>query len=141
MDTVVVLGNMAWNAGLVAVAGYMVKQWMTKIENRTDANAVNIAQQTETTQKNLAQFTATTVKELKDSIKENRVEANSRADTIIQSIDKLADHIAVANGRTSKLEGKLAMQLKLCDERRRSGDKCYYYMGEERRKEVDDDDV
>lgn len=131
MDSVYIFGNMAWNAGLLAVTGYFVKQWMGKMDKRADVNAENIAKQADITRQELAQFTATTTAELKESIGENRIEYNRRADSIIQSIDKLSDHMATANGRTAKLEGKLDTQLKLCDERRRLGE--VHFMGEDRR--------
>ena len=32
MDVSFVWGNMAWNAGLVAIAGVLIKRWMDRIE-------------------------------------------------------------------------------------------------------------
>jgi hypothetical protein len=33
MDVSFVWGNMAWNAGLVAIAGVLIKRWMDRIED------------------------------------------------------------------------------------------------------------
>jgi len=120
MESAYLIGGMAWNAALVAVAGFFIKRWMSTMESRANTNANNIARQSEWVSKELAGFAATTIDDLKESIKENRTEYNRRADTIIQSIDKLSDHMAIANGRTAKLEGRLETQIKVCEERRRN---------------------
>jgi hypothetical protein len=36
--TMFVVGNMAWNAGLVGVAGYLMKRWMDKQESSAEAS-------------------------------------------------------------------------------------------------------
>jgi hypothetical protein len=38
METTFVIGNMAWNACLVGVAGYLVKRWMDKQETSIKTN-------------------------------------------------------------------------------------------------------
>ncbi len=48
---------------------------------------------------------------------DNKEEYKERANTIIESINKLSDHVATANGRTSTLETKVATQIALCQER------------------------
>jgi hypothetical protein len=37
--TMFVVGNMAWNAGLVGLAGWLVKRWVDKQESNTKANS------------------------------------------------------------------------------------------------------
>jgi gas vesicle protein len=113
------IGGMAWNAGLFAVAVFFIKRWMNAMEVKANVNAENIAKQSDWTSKELAKFTATTTEDIKDVIRENRAEYNRRSDSIIQSIDKLSDHMAIANGRTSKLEGRLETQIRICEERQR----------------------
>lgn len=125
MESSYLIGGMAWNAGLVAIAGFFIKRWMNTMETKANVNADNIAKQAEWTSKELARFTATTTEDLKEAIKENRTEYNHKADNIIKSIDKLSDHMVVANGRTSKLEGRLETQIKLCEERRRTQEHHY----------------
>ena len=36
MDTVFILGNMAWNAGLIAIVGFGAKRWMDKVDSKLD---------------------------------------------------------------------------------------------------------
>jgi hypothetical protein len=83
MDNFVV-GNMAWNAGLVAITGFFIKKWMEKVDT---------------------------------SISDNRTERKQEIKEVKESIDKLADHVDIANGRTGKLETKIEKQIALCTER------------------------
>lgn len=36
MDSVFVIGNAAWNAGLVGVSAYFVKKWMDRVDKTID---------------------------------------------------------------------------------------------------------
>lgn len=116
-----------WNTVLIAVAGYFIRRWMGVVEERGRINAQNISTNDERNKEKLAQVTAQTTKEIKDAIRENRTEYQKQSDEIKESIDKLAEHISIANGRTGKLEEKIAVQIALCKQRndaRRLTDPC-----------------
>jgi hypothetical protein len=118
---------LSWMTFLVGVAGYFVRRWMAVVENRGITNAANIEANHEITKKHLAEFTAQTTQELKNAIHENRDEYRRSSSEIKDSIDKLSAHVATANGRTGKLEERIAVQIALCKQRnegRRSNDSC-----------------
>jgi hypothetical protein len=118
---------LSWMTFLVGVAGYFVRRWMAVVENRGITNAANIEANHEITKKRLAEFTAQTTQELKNAIHENRDEYRRSSSEIKDSIDKLSAHVATANGRTGKLEERIAVQIALCKQRnegRRSNDSC-----------------
>ena len=52
-----------------------------------------------------------------DSISKNAKIAEETARELKESIEKLADHVATANGRTGKLEGAVLTINALCNER------------------------
>lgn len=118
---------LSWITFLVGLAGFFVRRWMTVVENRGITNAANIEANHEITKKRLAEFTAQTTQELKNAIHENRDEYRRSSSEIKNSIDKLSAHVATANGRTGKLEERIAVQIALCKQRnegRRSNDSC-----------------
>lgn len=118
---------LSWITFLVGLAGFFVRRWMTVVENRGITNAANIEANHEITKKRLAEFTAQTTQELKNAIHENRDEYRRSSSEIKDSIDKLSAHVATANGRTGKLEERIAVQIALCKQRnegRRSNDSC-----------------
>lgn len=129
-----VIGNMAWNAILIATAGFFVKKWITDVESKGKLTAFNLEEHTKDVSDKLAAFTKETTETLKDSIKENREDFKERSDTIIDRLEKLSDHVATANGRTTKneiaisdLAGNVKTQIALCKARndgRRLSDRC-----------------
>lgn len=117
----------SWITFLIGVAGFFVRRWMAVVEDRGITNAANIELNHEMTKNRLAEFTAQTTQELKDAIHENRDEYRRSCAEIKLSIDKLSAHVATANGRTGKLEERIAVQIALCKQRnegRRSNDSC-----------------
>jgi F0F1-type ATP synthase membrane subunit b/b' len=65
-----------------------------------------------------------TCDDLKEIIERNREEYKEKADGIIESLNKLSDHVATANGRTTKnelaiahLEGIVNTQIAMCEAR------------------------
>lgn len=109
----------SWITFLIGVSGYFIRKWMMVVETRGITNARNIELSHEINKNRLAEFTAQTTKELKDAIHENRDEYRQSCAEIKLSIDKLADHVATANGRTGKLEERIAVQIALCQQRNR----------------------
>lgn len=108
-----VIGNMVWNGALVGSIVYLVRKWMNGIEATAEKN-----------RQELAASTAITSEELKVAIRENRDEYRESSDKIINIINKLAEHVAISNGRTSKLENRIEVQVALCQERNRR-DACH----------------
>jgi len=102
------VGSLVINGGLVGAVLFFGKKWMSKVEQTAESNRVE-----------LAAYSAKTHDELKQCIRENRDEYRFTANEIKESIDKLADHVAVANGRTGKLENRIEVQVALCAERRK----------------------
>lgn len=100
------VGSLVLNTGLVGAVLFFGKKWMSKVEQTAETNRVE-----------LATYTAKTHDELKQCIRENRDEYRFTANEIKESIDKLSDHVAVANGRTGKLENRIDVQVALCRER------------------------
>lgn len=90
-----VLGNMAWNAGIVAVAGFFIKRWIDKTDMATNnlASSQNIASNT------------------------SRQEIRDALDEMSGKLEKVYIEIRLANGRTAKIENKIEIQMALCDER------------------------
>ena len=116
MDNFVV-GNMVWNAGLVGVAGLLIKKWMSGVERGREANAKAIAINDKEVREKIEAVTQQIASEIKIAIHENRIEYARQSAEINRSIKDLADHVAVANGRTAKLETKVTTQIALCQER------------------------
>jgi hypothetical protein len=135
---------LGWTGGLVAIAGYFIKKWMTSIENKhkesviavatvardTAAAVATVARDTAAAVATVARDTAAAVAtinketrdestrqtaEIKDGIKANRDEYIRVSGEIKTSIDTLAEHQRVANGRTGSLESKLERQVAICE--------------------------
>ena len=134
METTFVIGNFVGNAGLIAAAGFIIKKWIGDQESKVQKTANDLEEHTKDTSAKLAAFTKETTETLKESIKENREDFKERADTIIDRLEKLSDHVATANGRTTKneiaisdLAGNVKTQIALCKARndgRRLSDRC-----------------
>lgn len=104
METTFWVSNMVGNTVLVGVAGWLFKKWMTKQEATTADNAATV----------------------KADLKEHRDWDDKRCDEIVKSIDKLTEQVRTANGRTSKLETTIAVQIERCEQKtgRRKDDRC-----------------
>jgi hypothetical protein len=101
-----VIGNFVLNGGLVVLICFLLKRWVNGIEKTAETN-----------RKELAKTTAKTTDELKNAIRENRDEYRDTSQRISDLIKELSDHVATANGRTAKLEGKIYTQMAICHER------------------------
>lgn len=101
-----VIGNYIFNGGLVLLVCFLLKRWVNGIEKTAETN-----------REELAETTAKTTTELKDAIRENRDEYRDTSTRIFDIIKELSDHVATANGRTAKLEGKIYTQMAICHER------------------------
>lgn len=126
MDNLVI-GNMVWNAGLVALAGFFVRRWMGDVEDGRKTNAKRIEEGTEWTRKELEKTNDRTTAEIKEAIHANREVYEKQSSEIKDSINALSAHIAISNGRTGKLEERIAVQIALCKQRndaRRLTDPC-----------------
>lgn len=126
MDNLVI-GNMVWNAGLVALAGFFVRRWMGDVEDGRKTNAKRIEEGTEWTRKELEKTNDRTTAEIKEAIHESREVYEKQSSEIKDSINALSAHIAISNGRTGKLEERIAVQIALCKQRndaRRLTDPC-----------------
>jgi hypothetical protein len=124
---------LGWTGGLVAIAGYFIKKWMTSIENKHKESVIavaTVARDTAAAVATVARDTAAAVAtinketrdestrqtaEIKDGIKANRDEYIRVSGEIKTSIDTLAEHQRVANGRTGSLESKLERQVAICE--------------------------
>lgn len=112
-----VIGNMVWNAGLVALAGFFVKHWMSQVEDGRKINAEKIDEDAQWTRKELEKTNDRTTAEIKEAIHANREVYEKQSSEIKDSINALSAHIAVSNGRTGKLEERIAVQIALCQQR------------------------
>lgn len=112
METTFVVGNMAWNAGLVAVAGWLTKRWMDKVDARADRVHLKV----EATAKEIAD-------NLKESVSEHKAELKEQSEELTSNLAKIYDQLRVANGRTAKIEGKVDVQIAVCAERTKN-DEC-----------------
>jgi hypothetical protein len=84
MDVTYLAGNIVTQAGLITVAGVLVKRWMDRVDRHLDK-----------TQEAL----------------------QSNATLLAEQVQAVHVELKFANGRTAKLEGKVAMQSAICDER------------------------
>lgn len=106
METAFVVGSLAWNTGLVAITGYLIKKWM-------DRQEAGVTQNREDTKK-AADTLAT---ELKDTVIEHRIELRKSSDQLNEGLKEIYTQLRIANGRTSKLEGGLETIRAICRER------------------------
>lgn len=97
METSFVIGNMAWNAGLVGVVGILFKRWMDKIEKQIEDNR---------------QERIESVEKYREGVKEEQVNLSRQLEGIYLELH-------TANGRTAKIEGRLETQIAVCEERNR----------------------
>jgi len=110
INTDINLINVFLNGGVVvtslSITGYFLNKWIkdTAIAVKETADKLSIV--TEQHGRDLAQVT-----------EKNREEVQATTRGIVNSIDRLADQVRIANGRTGKLETGLAVQLALCQER------------------------
>jgi hypothetical protein len=88
METILVIGNMAWSAGLVTIAGYLGKRWMDRIESTISSN--------------------------RTEAKAERSESNIN---LSRQLEGIYIELRTANGRTAKIEGRLETQIAICEER------------------------
>lgn len=109
-----IIGNFVINGTLLAIAVFFIRHWMNLVEDRARANAMQIKENDVQTRKHLAEVTARTTREIKEAIKENRVEYREQSGEIKGSIDKLSAHVSIQNGRVGKLEMALAEQVAAC---------------------------
>ena len=106
-------GYMAINAGLAAAVLFFGRKWMSGVERTAKENREEMIKQNQET-----------CDDLKEIIERNREEYKEKADGIIESLNKLSDHVATANGRTTKnelaiahLEGTVNTQIAMCEAR------------------------
>lgn len=112
MQEVLIPIGLGFQVILVGVSGFFIRRWIVSVEKKGDCNTSEIKEKSEV---------------LFHTIERHRSERRQDIQRIVDSIDKLSDHVATANGRTSKLEIKLHTQMALCRERnggRRITDKC-----------------
>lgn len=89
------VGNIILNTGLVGIIVYFGKKWINNVESTAEHNR----------------------KEISDLVHENRMEYREGSRHIVESIKELSDHVATANGRTSRNEARLSVIEAICKER------------------------
>lgn len=133
------------NGGLITVAGFFIKKYLDRLEERGNANAEGVAEAkkkaaeelarvTEHTAVTLEKYNAKITRELKEAIHENKMEYKEQSLEIIRRLDDVNAHMVIANGRTAKneiaivrVEGAVKTQIALCKQRnfgRRATDHC-----------------
>ena len=130
-----VLGNMALNAGLVAVVWYFVRNWMKTTKSETEANARALAeitaqhsketsilvdknqQEVKNVARELAEITAQAAAGIKLDLREHRDLDIKATDEIKHSLDKVFDQLREANGKTAQNVLNIALQAQRCDDR------------------------
>ena len=100
METAFIIASLGWNTGLVAVAGYLVKNWMDKQEEG---------------QKKLAL-------DLKESVAERKVEIREQTCDLTENLNGIYEQLRISNGRTSKIEGEIGTIRAVCAERHEGGE-------------------
>ncbi len=102
----IVLGNAIWNAlwntGLLAVAAFFIRKWMSNIE---DSNKLVHAEA-----KAAADLASKVALASKD-------EAANTCVKIDESLERIYEQLKIANGRTAKLETAVEVQKVKCEER------------------------
>jgi hypothetical protein len=110
INTDINLINVFLNGGVVitslSITGYFLNKWIKDTAIAVKETADKLSMVTEQHSRDLAQVT-----------EKNREEVKNTTKGIVNSIDKLADQVRIANGRTGKIETGLAVQLALCQER------------------------
>lgn len=101
-----VIGNMVWNAGLIAIVGFFLRKWIGNIETSTKEAALELIK---------------TARELRAETKETALalaaETLKEAGSLGLKIDHIYDELKTANGRMGKLETAVCVQKALCEEK------------------------
>lgn len=120
----VVFGNMAWNAGLVTIAGFLIKRWMGNIETQIKNLCDRSEDAKEKTERQLEELNnkiddqkSETDNELKDRSKY----FEQKEFKLYQKIDGIYEQLKIANRRTAKAEEQIHIQAALCAERTKHG--------------------
>ena len=115
-----VIGNMAWNAGLVGIIGFFIKRFMDKTENRIDRNKEEAKKDNQEKHD-----------DLKERIQANREFYHATYKDLKEDIKVISDLQKIANGRVSKVETNVhdldisvRTQVKLCKQRNEK-DSCH----------------
>jgi Na+/phosphate symporter len=134
MNELTIIGNVI-NVTLVLIIGFFVRRWMNTVDaNRKDDKeqterdrisdreevrraAEAVADKAARTAENVAEKTAIISNEIKQRIEDNRLFYAQSCTDIKSSIDKLAEHVGIQNGRVGKLETGLAEQIAVCKTR------------------------
>jgi hypothetical protein len=141
-----ILISFGLNGGLVTIAGFFIKKYLDRLENRGRLNAEGVeeakkkaaegveklrkvtadelAETTKQTAITLEKINANMTRELRDAIHENRIEYKEQCVEILKRLDDVNAHMLIANGRTAKnelmivkVEGCLKTQMALCKQR------------------------
>jgi hypothetical protein len=122
------VANTLMNIGLVTVAGYLIKRYVTKMDDTVKNesfdrknDAKKLALELRETRQGAKEDADRLAVDLKDTVTEHRQEIKDMALKLDYNLNKIYEQLRFANGRTGKIEGKLDTQIKLCEERRRNG--------------------
>lgn len=104
------IGTVAWNTGLVAIAGELTRRWMNGQEKKQEQNQLAI--------KDAADRLAD---DLKGTVTEHRQEIKEAYAFLSENLKGIYEQLRIANGRTSKIEGGLDTIKAVCSERHSAG--------------------
>lgn len=111
------MANIAWNTGLVAVAGYMIKRWMDKVEAQLEKNC----DENERSYNKLNDKIDVQESQIAAELKDRSRLYEEKEFKLYHKIDGIYEQLKIANRRTSKNEESIHLQAALCVERTRHG--------------------
>jgi len=115
-------------ATMLGIVSHFIKKWMQQTDDTTKTTATALASvvlqhskdiqtASEKSRIELSIETAKIATDVKEVLKEHRDDDRGRSNEIKTSIDKLSEHVAIANGRTGKLEVAIKEITTRCEER------------------------
>ena len=108
------VGTIAWNTGLVVIAGELTRRWMNRQEKDQEQNRID----TKDAAGRLAD-------DLKTSVAEHRAEIKESNAALSAHLKEIYEQLRVANGRTAKIEGGLETVKAVCKVRHADGQRVH----------------
>lgn len=100
------IGTVAWNTGLVVIAGELTRRWMNGQEKKQEDN-----------QRAIKDAADRQADDLKDTETEHRKEIKEGQAFLSENLTRIYEQLRIANGRTAKIEGELETIKAVCSER------------------------
>ena len=106
MEAALMASSILSNGAFIGVSAYFVKKWMDRKDAEADQARIDVRDAA----KKLAD-------DLKETVIEHKEEIKDTAHKLEGHLDRMYEQLKIANGRTAKIEGAVAVQRAICEER------------------------